>query len=272
MASVLKSDTLSASKTSSLTFPAVARANDNDEVPQHDVRPQDEASAWILRQRAISVSFRRRRARLLRSMLTQLRARRAEGPIRVLDVGGTLPYWHCLGADFLERNEIEITIVNRAASEFRNDGSIRNVSWLVSDARSLDLEDGSFDLVHANSVIEHVGRMPDMAMFAREVRRVARSYYVQTPYFWFPIDPHHYRFPAIHWLPEPVQARLMARLHTGYSPPTGDIMEAAGRVDSRLLLDRRRFRHLFPDATHRFERFLGLPKSMIAFRLEDAAR
>jgi len=37
-------------------------------------------------------------------------------------------------------------------------------------------------------------------------------------------------------------------------------------VDAARLLDRRQFRFLFPDGTIAFERFVGLPKSMIGIR------
>jgi hypothetical protein len=37
-------------------------------------------------------------------------------------------------------------------------------------------------------------------------------------------------------------------------------------VDQARLLDAQQFRHLFPDAKLSFERFCGLPKSMIAIR------
>jgi hypothetical protein len=37
-------------------------------------------------------------------------------------------------------------------------------------------------------------------------------------------------------------------------------------VQSAVLLDKRQFQTLFPDAEIRFERVLGLPKSMIATR------
>src|SRR3546814_10323990 len=72
----------------------------------------------------------------------------------------------------------------------------------------------SFDIAHSNSVIEHVITWDNMKNFARETRRVAAWHYVQTPYFWFPVDPHFYKLPFYHWLPRPLRAKLRSEEHT----------------------------------------------------------
>jgi hypothetical protein len=48
-------------------------------------------------------------------------------------------------------------------------------------------------------VIEHVP-LPQRPAFAAEARRVARGWFVQTPAFSFPIEPHSL-LPGAHWLP-----------------------------------------------------------------------
>jgi SAM-dependent methyltransferase len=63
----------------------------------------------------------------------------------------------------------------------------------------LPFADGEFDLAYCSSVIEHVAPAQRPA-FARELRRVARGWYVQTPAFSFPIEPHAL-LPFAHWLP-----------------------------------------------------------------------
>jgi SAM-dependent methyltransferase len=63
----------------------------------------------------------------------------------------------------------------------------------------LPFGDGEFDLAYCSSVIEHVAPA-DRAAFAAEVRRVARGWYVQTPAFSFPVEPHAL-LPFAHWLP-----------------------------------------------------------------------
>jgi len=65
--------------------------------------------------------------------------------------------------------------------------------------QGLPFADGEFDLAYCSSVIEHVPREL-RAVFARELRRVARGWYVQTPAFSFPVEPHAL-LPAAHWLP-----------------------------------------------------------------------
>jgi SAM-dependent methyltransferase len=63
----------------------------------------------------------------------------------------------------------------------------------------LPFADGEFDLVYCSSVIEHVPP-PRRAAFAAEVRRVGRGWFVQTPAFSFPFEPHSL-LPGAHWLP-----------------------------------------------------------------------
>jgi SAM-dependent methyltransferase len=63
----------------------------------------------------------------------------------------------------------------------------------------LPFADGAFDLAYCSSVIEHVAPA-HRAAFARELRRVARGWYVQTPAYSFPVEPHAL-LPFAHWLP-----------------------------------------------------------------------
>jgi SAM-dependent methyltransferase len=72
--------------------------------------------------------------------------------------------------------------------------------FVQADAtRGLPFADGEFDLAYCSSVIEHLPPEHREA-FARELRRVARGWYVQTPAFSFPVEPHAL-LPFAHWLP-----------------------------------------------------------------------
>lgn len=70
-------------------------------------------------------------------------------------------------------------------------------------AEGLPFADDEFDLAYCSSVIEHVPRERREA-FALELRRVARGWFVQTPAFSFPIEPHAL-LPFAHWLPPPIR-------------------------------------------------------------------
>jgi SAM-dependent methyltransferase len=72
-------------------------------------------------------------------------------------------------------------------------------------AEGLPFSDGEFDLVYCSSVIEHVSPAR-RAAFAAEIRRVGRGWFVQTPAWSFPIEPHSL-LPAAHWLPDTLRRR-----------------------------------------------------------------
>jgi hypothetical protein len=127
------------------------------------------------------------------------------------------------------------------------------------------LSDNSFDLVHSNSVVEHVGDWARMKAFAKEVRRLAPRYFVQTPNFWFPIEPH-FMCPFFHWLPEPTRVRLLLRAGLGHYRRAGSVDSAVTAVQGARLLNRRMMASLFPDAAIVTERVALLPKSLMAIR------
>jgi hypothetical protein len=121
-----------------------------------------------------------------------------------------------------------------------------------------------FDLVFSNSVIEHVGGHERRLRFAESVHKLADAHWVQTPYRYFPVEPH-WVAPALQHLPLAVRASLAHRWPLQHT-------RAAKREDTLQslmwteLLDRTQMRHYFPDSVIRAERVAGLTKSLIAFR------
>lgn len=215
---------------------------------------------------SLSQSFRAKRNVRLRELIAQIHRQR--GGVRILDLGGTVAYWRRVGTDFLREHGAHVEVLNRTSSELRAEGMIPDLfSTSVGDACDLShIKDSAFDLVHSNSVIEHVGSWSNMKAFAGEARRVANAYYIQTPYHWFPIDPHHPRSPLIHWLPRQVQARLLTGLPISHVGRIKTMDEAYSHIDHRSLLDGKQFTFLFPDAEIVSERVFGLTKSMVAVR------
>ncbi len=190
------------------------------------------------------------------------------GRVRIVDLGGTEKYWRAIGYDWMQRFGVEVTCINPSAAEVARGSALTNASVALTQGNACAMPDAdnAFDMVHSNSVIEHVGRWQDMEAFAREVRRLAPAYYIQTPYFWCPIDPHYYRIPFLHWMPVSWKLKLLARIGPGHFAPTRDIGRLMRAIESSVLLDRAQFRTLFPDARIRFEWLGFIPKSLMAER------
>jgi hypothetical protein len=121
-----------------------------------------------------------------------------------------------------------------------------------------------YDLVFSNSVIEHVGGHERRLRFAESVRALAPAHWVQTPYRYFPVEPH-WVAPGLQYLPLAVRTWIAHRWPLQHTRPT-DPAETLQAVLWTELLDRTQMRHYFPDSVLRAERAAGLIKSLIAVR------
>ncbi|MHC4208670.1 MAG: class I SAM-dependent methyltransferase [Planctomycetota bacterium] len=201
---------------------------------------------------SISSRMRRRRFRWFERLAEAL-----PRPLRIIDLGGRNEFWERHG--WAGRGDVRITLVNLMAQPRRHD----NIEPRVGDATDLgEYPDRSFDVAFSNSVIEHLETRARQAAMAREIRRVARAYWVQTPNYWFPIEPH-FLFPGWQWMPRAVRAELLHRLPVGGQRPCPDRRQARQRVGAIRLLSRRELESLFPGATIVPERFGGVAKSWI---------
>jgi hypothetical protein len=206
---------------------------------------------------------------LYHPILTHFRARRMKtfykvleitSKTKILDVGGA-PWVWMIAAD-LGLPQPQITILN-IFPEHRPLPA--NMRWVVGDGCDLPFEDNEFDVVFSNSVIEHLGCYDSQTSFAAEIRRVGRKYWVQTPDPRFPVEPH-YLSPFIHWLPAQ-HRRKVARYGTVWGlldRPSQE--EIDNRVNEIRLIRQMDFKQMFPDAELINERWMGLPKSLIAKR------
>jgi len=225
-------------------------------------QPRHGASYYRNRQ-SLGSKFRLSRFRtLLLPLITKL-ARKGD-QVRILDLGGAQEYWWPLWeSELSDRCQVTICNLNEIRAGF-NGRHIGKVSFIRGDARRMDFPDNAFDLVHSNSMIEHVGRWGDVVAAAGEIRRLAPYHFVQTPSFGFPVEPH-YRLPLIHWLPEQIRVRIVLLLKSRYLPDTATFSDAMELVQSYQLLDRRQMSALFPESRIVSERFAGLlVKSHIA--------
>ena len=167
----------------------------------------------------------------------------------VLDIGGNDINWQYVD-QIPQLTLLNLDLPSKPSSVAR--------CYVVADGCQLPFADDTFDLAFSNSVIEHV---PDHEAFAREVVRVGRSYYVQTPNKWFPIEPH-LMAPLVHFLPRTWQRRLSRHftLWGLIARPTTQQLDDF-HATTRLL-DTREMRRLFPNTVMEKERVLGLTKSI----------
>lgn len=196
--------------------------------------------------------FRRQRMRLL-ARLFQIRE-----DWLVLDVGGTPAIWELCPV------RPRLVILNQPRAR---EPVPPGVLYLEGDGAALPFPDKTFDLVFSNSVIEHLGSPGAMAQFASEIRRAGRRYFVQTPDAASPVEPHLYT-PFLHWLPPRWQRALAPRFSLWSLCSRASADQRAWFIrhylDDIRLLTAREMQALFPDARILRERFLGLPKSLIA--------
>lgn len=181
-------------------------------------------------------------------------------PLRIIDLGGTNAFWEqCRWAG---REEFRITIVNLADERRIHD----NIEPRIGDATHLsECADASFDVAFSNSLIEHLFTFEKQATMAQEIQRVARAYWVQTPNFWFPIEPH-FHVPGWHWIPESLRVAIIRRKRCGWRGPFPDREQARQAVQEVRLMTRSELTQLFPGAAIIPERFGGLVKSWIVMR------
>ncbi len=179
--------------------------------------------------------------------------------MRVLDLGGCPSIWESVSVP------LDITILNLPGGvpsfelDALNNSSIHTFHFVEGDACNVEqFPDGSFDLVFSNSVIEHVGASDKQEAFAREVIRLGKSYWVQTPSAWFPIEAHT-GLPFYWFYPRQLRDLLLRRSQKKLPAWWTEY------ISTTRVLSHGRMAELFPNARVSIEFFFGLPKSYIAY-------
>lgn len=210
-----------------------------------------------------SLNYQLRQARL-RLFLSQIS--NCNKPVNILDVGGSAFYWEHLffSMEGVSKQDFKITITNIDENQMKK--QLSNDSYykfVQADARKMSqFSNGEFDIVHSNSVIEHVGEFMDKMRMALEVRRVGKKHFIQTPNFYFPVEPH---FQAIffHWMPRWLRVLLTRIFSLGHFPRAKTKQHAEEIVDSAQLLAFKDVEVLFPMSIIHREKVFGLTKSFI---------
>jgi len=170
----------------------------------------------------------------------------------ILDLGGQPMIWDDAPIT------LQITILNKPGVAAIGYPSRHSIHYKDGDACSVaDVKDVSFDCVFSNSVIEHVGSIEKQAEFAHEVRRLGKSYWVQTPSKWFPIEAHC-GMPYWWFYPKGLRRRFLERWRRKLPAWTQMVEETAVLTYADL-------RRLFPEASILIERSFGISKSYVAY-------
>jgi hypothetical protein len=223
-----------------------------------------EVSSWGKRVRervvdsptSLGAKARKRRWDVFRSLFPDIEQ------MRVVDLGGTVESWR--RAPVQPREVVVVNLLEPGDAD---------TSWLVPvlgdacDARGVLAASGvdaSFDLVFSNSLLEHVGGHAHRVALAREVRELAPRHWVQTPYRYFPVEPH-WVFPMMQFLPVAARARV-ARDWPLVHTRAASAEEALADVQWTELIGITELRGYFPDSEVVMERMGGLVKSIVAVR------
>lgn len=216
-----------------------------------------------------------RRARLKRAETFQ-RKFRLDKTTRILDIGSETGenINLVLSGTRVKPENVYIADIEQSALDYgREKFGFQTV--LLDESGVLPFGDQTFDLVYCSSVIEHVTvpkseiwkitdeiefralAWENQRKFAAEIRRIGKSYFVQTPNRNFLIESHSW-LPLAGFLPRPALLKVLQvsnRFWIKGAPPDFN------------LLDERQINKLFPDAEIVLEKKFGLVKSIMAMKV-----
>src|SRR5512133_3821463 len=181
-------------------------------------------------------------------------------PLQILDLGGTYDFWKQMGYE--NKPEIQILLLNLKVQKTY----AKNIQSISGDACDLSqFSDKHFDIVFSNSVIEHVGNFQRQKEMANEIMRTGKGFFIQTPNYWFPLEPH-FLFFGFHYMPLWLKILLIQNFSLGWMGIHKEKTMASEVADSIHLLSKIQLKTLFPGTIMVNEYFLGLIKSIMVIK------
>jgi hypothetical protein len=179
--------------------------------------------------------------------------------IRIVDIGGTSGFW-----DYWENyihKDITITLVNLSKD------AINKREGIVANAENLSfIKEQKYDVLFSNSLIEHLATYNNQKKFAFTATRIAKYYFIQTPAFIFPLEPH-FLFPFFHWLPKTFRIFLVKRFNLGWYNKEANNKKAKKLINEIRILKKYELKVLFPQSKIIVEYLSIFPKSYIVTNL-----
>jgi len=213
-----------------------------------------------------SNNARKKRAQLFRNLLLP------KEQDKILDLGGG--NGNHINMILENSNKYDVTVADILEDDLkqaREKFNFRTVQ--LKEGMKLPFKDREFDIVFCNSVIEHVTIQKNLIwkekdkkkfeqdsliqqkLFADEVRRISKSYFVQTPNKYFLIESHSWLPFVIVFLPRNIQIFIIKFFNKFWFKKT---------TPDWNLLTHRIFNDFFPEAEILEEKSIGLTKSLIA--------
>lgn len=201
---------------------------------------------------SLASSFRSKRLNLFRGFVDGL-----PKPVKILDIGGTPEFWKSAG---LNTTDVEITLLNLVMVET----NLPNVVSITGDATDLStFTDKSFDIAFSNSVIEHLFSFQNQEKMASEALRVSKHHFIQTPNYWFPVEPH-WVLPFFQFFPRIIKIMLTRNFNLGHLKKSASWAEAKRQVEEIQLLSKSDMKKLFPTSKIWEEKLFSFTKSFVA--------
>lgn len=181
-------------------------------------------------------------------------------PLHILDLGGSDYHWR--NSNFANNKDYRITLVN---IENQNLKGLNNISFIKLDVSGLGyFRDREFELVYSNSLIEHLPSFDDQKKLAEEIMRIGMHYFVQTPNFNFPIEPH-FLFPFFQYLSDETKVKLLMKHQLGWYEKQSSRDEALKLARSINMLNKNKLMQIFPGGKIIPEKYFALTKSFIVY-------
>lgn len=205
---------------------------------------------------SVSDKSRRKRLEFFSEFCSKL-----DKPVKIIDLGGSDYHWRNSG--FKNNSDYHITIVNTESQNLRE---LRNVSFIKMDIKNLMFfDDKEYDVVYSNSLIEHIADQDDRKKLAAEIVRIGKHYFIQTPNYFFPVEPH-FLFPFFQFFPEIMRTKLIMKFNLGWFEKQTDESEAKAMAVSIKLFKKEELKKLFPEGNIYSEKYLMLNKSFIIYK------